>query len=77
MPLIFTIAPMLTMAMTSMITGFTSLQKILQGTSTFKDEMASLLVCGSMLISMIFFPLLQKFYTKMKRLQKERRRRKK
>lgn len=77
MPLIFTVAPMLTMAMTSLVTGFTSLQKILEGKSTFKDELASLLICGCMLISMVLFPLLQKFYTKMKRKQKERKRRKK
>ncbi len=77
MPLVFTIAPMLTMAMMSMVSGLTSFQKVISGESTFKDEAASLLVCICMIVSMILFPIVQKFYVKMKRLQKERKRRRK
>ena len=77
MPLIFTIAPMLTMGMMSMVSGVTALQKILSGESTIKEQLSSLLMCGCMLVSMILFPLFQKFYTKRKKIQKEKQRRKK
>jgi len=77
MPLIFTIAPMLTMGMMSLVTGITSLQRVMDGKSTIKDEFASLLMCGCMMLAMIVFPLAQKFYTKMKKKQKERKRRRK
>lgn len=76
-PLIFTIAPMMTMGMMSLVTGMTSLQKIMNGESTVKDEFASLLICGCMLLSMVLFPILQKFYNKYKKHQKERKRRRK
>lgn len=76
-PLIFTIAPMMTMGMMSLVTGMTSLGKVLNGESTVKQELGSLLMCGCMLLSMIVFPLIQKFYDKMKKAQKERKRRRK
>ena len=77
LPLIFTIAPMLTMGMTSLVTGVTALQKVLEGDSTLKEEFSSLLMCGCMMLAMIVFPLAQKFYTKIKKHQKERKRRRK
>ena len=77
MPLIFTIAPMLTMGMMSLVSGVTALQKVLEGKSTLKDEFSSLLMCGCMLLAMIVFPLAQKFYTKIKKKEKERKRRRK
>ena len=77
MPLIFTIAPMLTMGMMSLVSGLTALQRVLEGKSTIKDEFTSLLTCVCMLCAMILFPLAQKFYTKIKKKQKERKRRRK
>ena len=76
-PLIFTIAPMLTMGMMSLVTGITSLQKVLEGESTLKDEFSSLLTCGCMMLAMIVFPIVQKFYNKIKKREKERKRRRK
>ena len=76
-PLIFTIAPMMTMGMMSMVTGFNSLQKVMSGESTFKDEFASILITITMLVGMIVFPLLQRAYNKYKKIQKELKRRKK
>ena len=70
MPLIFSIAPMLTMGMMSMVTGVTSFQKILTHESTIKEQLASLIMCACTLIAMIIFPLVQKLYT---RKQKEKR----
>lgn len=75
MPLIFTIAPMLTMGMMSLVTGITALQRVLDGKSTIKDEFSSLLMCGCMMLSMIVFPLIQKLYTKIKKKKKEKKRR--
>ena len=77
LPLIFTVAPMLTMGMMSLVTGVQSLQKVLEGKSTIKEEFTSLLMCGCMLLAMIVFPLFQNFYIKIKRKQKERKRRRK
>ena len=77
MPLIFTIAPMLTMGMTSLITGVNSLNKIMTGESTLKNEWTSLLITGCMLLTMVFFPLMQKFYVKIQKKRKEAKRRKK
>lgn len=76
-PLIFTVAPMMTMGMMSLVTGVNSLNKVLNGDSTFKDEMGSLIMCICMLLSMIVFPLAQRFYNKIKKAKKERKRRRK
>ena len=64
MPLIFTIAPMLTMGMMSMVTGFTAVQKIIDGESTIKQQLSPLIMCACMIVAMLIFPLAQKFYTK-------------
>lgn len=77
MPLIFTIAPMLTMGMMSMVTGVNSLQKILTHESTFKEQFSSLLMCVCMLVAMIVFPLAQKFYVQQQKEKKEFKRREK
>ena len=71
MPLIFTIAPMLTMGMMSMVTGVTSIQKLANGDSTLKQEFSSLLMCGCMLLAMIVFPLAQRFYNNVRKRKKE------
>lgn len=71
-PLIFTIAPMLTMGMMSMVTGVTSLQKVISGESSLKEQFSSLLMTGCMLVTMIIFPLIQKSYDKKKKKAKEK-----
>lgn len=76
-PLIFTIAPMLTMGMMSMVSGVTALQKVLSGESTLKEQLSSIIMTVSMLIAMIIFPLVQKFYDKKKKIAKEKARVKK
>ena len=68
---------MMTMGMMSLVTGVNSLNKVLNGDSTFKDEMGSLIMCICMLLSMIVFPLAQRFYNKIKKAKKERKRRRK
>lgn len=75
MPLVFTVAPMLTMGMMSLVTGITALQRVLDGKSTLEDEFSSLLMCGCMMLSMILFPLAQRFYTKIKKKKREEKRR--
>lgn len=74
-PLIFTVAPMLTMGMMSMVSGVTALQKVLNEESTLSEQFPSILMCCCMLIAMIIFPLFQKSYNKHLRLQRERKRR--
>lgn len=77
MPLIFTIAPMLTMGMMSMVSGVTAIQKVISGESSFKEQFSSILMTVSMLIAMIIFPLVQKFYNKRKKIAREKAREKK
>ena len=77
MPLIFTIAPMLTVGMMSMVTGVTAIQKVISGESSFKEQFSSILMTACMLIAMIVFPLVQKFYNKRKKIAKEKARVKK
>ena len=71
-PLIFTIAPMLTMGMMSMVSGVTAVQKIMSGESTFKEQLSPILMCVCMLIAMIIFPLIQRAYNSHKKKKKER-----
>lgn len=75
MPLIFSIAPMLTMGMMSMVTGLTALQKVLSGESTLKAQFTSLLMSACMLIAMIVFPFIQKIYNRNQKEKREARRR--
>lgn len=73
-PLIFTIAPMLTMGMMSMVTGVNSIQKIVNGDSDLEQQFSSLLMTVGMLVAMIIFPLVQKSYNKKKQEAKEKKR---
>ncbi len=77
MPLAYTIGPMLTMGLTSMVSGITSINNVMEGTQTLKSSLPSLVTCGAMLLSMIFWPLLQKQYSKNQRKKKEKLRIKK
>lgn len=66
-PLIFVIAPMITMGMMSMVTGVTAVQKVLNHESTVKEQFPSILMTACMIVATIFFPLIQRAYDKRKR----------
>lgn len=63
-PALFTIGPMLTMAMMSMSTGYTSLMGVLDGTADWGTALPTLLMSGVMLTTMLLWPTLQRRYQK-------------
>ena len=73
-PAIFTIGPMLTMAMMSMSTGYTSLVGVIDGTTDWGTALPTLLMSGTMLTTMLLWPTLQSNYQKkQQRLAEEER----
>ncbi len=77
MPLIYTMGPMMLMAVTSLVSGLNAITNVLNGKGTFKDNMMPIVTSLAMLGGMIVFPLLQKLYTKRMRFVKERKRKRK
>ena len=61
-PAIYTIGPMLTMAMMSMTTGYNALASVLNGTADFGAVFPTLLISGAMIATMLLWPNLQKRY---------------
>ena len=63
-PVIFTIGPMLTMAMMSMTMGYNSLMGVLDGSVDFSKAAPTLLMSLAMICTMLLWPNLQKSYQK-------------
>jgi len=76
-PLLLTIGPMLTMSMTSMVTGYTAINNVLSGGSTWAKAAPSLVVCGAMFASVFLWPMFSKRYEKQQRRKNEKLRQKK
>ena len=73
-PLIYTIGPMLTMAMMSMTTGATALIGVTNGTADMKTAAPTLVMSGAMLTTMLLWPSMQRRYqNKQKRKREEER----
>ena len=70
MPIAYTLGPMITMGLTSMVTGISAINSVSNGTQTLSSALPSLITCGAMLLSMIFWPMVQKNYSM---AQKEKR----
>ena len=76
-PLLLTIGPMLTMSMTSMVTGYTALNNVLNGEATWEKATPSLVICGAMFASVFIWPLFTKWYEKRLRKRNEKLRQEK
>ena len=63
-PAILTIGPMLTMAMTSVVTLIFTLDQMKDGTADAKSQTRSLIMCVTMLASSLLWPLLTRGYQK-------------
>jgi len=63
-PMIYTIGPMLTMAMMSMTTGYNALSGVINGTTDMSAALPTLLISGAMLTTMLLWPTLQKVHQK-------------
>ena len=77
MPLIYTMGPMMLMGITSIMSGFTAVQNVMSGQSSFKENATPIITSIAMLGSMLLFPFLQKMYTKKTQKKRERKRRRK
>jgi S-DNA-T family DNA segregation ATPase FtsK/SpoIIIE len=61
-PMIYTVGPMLTMAMMSMTTGYNALSGVINGTTDLSTVFPTLLMSGAMIATMLLWPNLQKRY---------------
>lgn len=73
-PMLLTIGPMLTMSMTSMVTGYTAINNVLSGNSSWDRALPSLIMCGAMIASVFIWPTFTKKYQKKLRKEQERKR---
>lgn len=76
-PLIYTIGPMMTMAMMSVSMGYSSLVGVIDGSRDLSTAMPTLLMSFAMLMTMLLWPILQKRYQKKQRKKKEKLRQEK
>ena len=75
--LIYTLGPMMTMAMMSMSTGLSAFMSVINGSVDFKDVASTLLTSGAMMCTMIVWPVLSKNYQNGLRKKREKERLKK
>ena len=76
-PMIYTIGPMLTMAMMSMTTGYNALSGVINGTTDMSAALPTLLISGAMLATMLLWPTLQKAHQNKQTRKKEKERKEK
>ena len=74
-PMIYTVGPMLTMAMMSMTTGYNALSGVINGTTDLSTVFPTLLMSGAMIATMLLWPSLQRRYQnkQRKKASKERK----
>lgn len=75
--LLMTIGPMLTMSMTSLVMGYTAINNVLDGNSTWKNAIPSLVICGAMFATMFLWPIINKKFAKKQKIANEKERQKK
>ena len=59
-PVLYVIGPMLGMGMTSLLTGYNSINAVMNGQQTWKASIPALVTCVVMLMSMVLWPLLNR-----------------
>ena len=72
MPMIYVVGPMLTMAMSSMMFGYSALSGVINGTQELSSAMPTLVMSVAMLLSMLLWPLLSNKYQKKQRAKREK-----
>ncbi len=76
-PMIYVVGPMLTMGMTSCVTALVTLNSVMNEGRSITSAMPSLVICGAMLMSMVFWPILNRRYEKKKKKKREVKRQEK
>ncbi len=75
-PILYTIGPMMTMGMVSMVTGWTAINRIIEG-GRLIDAMPSLVMSFAMVMTMVFWPILStRFQRKMDKIKEAERQKK-
>ena len=77
MPAIYTIGPMLTMAMSSVMMGYSSVSGVMNGTTKIGDAMPSLVMSFAMVMTMLLWPILSSRFQKRQQKKREDLRQKK
>ena len=70
-PLFFTLGPMITMTMTSVVSVATSISNMMNGNASAKSTIPALIIAVVMIISVVLWPSLTRKYNKKKQEQKE------
>lgn len=76
-PLIYTLGPMMTMAMMSVSMGYSSLMGVIDGSRDLSTAMPTLIMSFAMLMTMLLWPIMQKRYQRRQRRKKEKLRQEK
>lgn len=77
MSLLLTMGPMITMSMTSMISGYVAINNVYNNGATWASAAPSLVMCGAMLGSTLVWPSLTRRYEKKRRKKDEAKRQEK
>ena len=72
MPMIYVVGPMLTMAMSSMMFGYSALSGVINGTQELNNALPTLVMSFAMLLSMLLWPLLSNKYQKKQKAKREK-----
>ena len=70
-PMIYTVGPMMTMAMMSVSMGYSSLSGVIDGSKDLNQALPTLIMSFAMLTTMLLWPMLTKRYQKKQRKKKE------
>ena len=73
-PALLTIGPMLTMGMTSVMMGYVAISNLISKKVTIKESLPSLVMCVTMLASILVWPTIMRAYTKRKKKKDEKKR---
>lgn len=71
MPMIYTVGPMLTMAMSSVVMGYSSISGVINGTMKLSSAMPTLVMTFGMLMTMLLWPVLSDKYQKKQQKKRE------
>lgn len=75
--ILLTIGPMLTMSMTSLVSGYVAVNNVLSGSSTIKSALPSIIMCVAMFASIFIWPTISRRVEARNRKKKEKERQKK
>lgn len=72
--ILLTVGPMITMSMTSMVSGYVAVNNVFNNGATWASAAPSLVMCGAMFASVLIWPSLSKGYEKKRRKKNEKKR---